>query len=134
MIPGREGAVASAVVSQVHEIADEHRAAADAALEVLLDPALEPIVDMVLTRRDGGYEALTPDGRVTFRRAGAGDFDRASRADGPQPARRPVDRQVHAARRRAGATRTRTAPTTPTRYAYDQIAQLFDSPAAPTSA
>ena len=36
-----------------HEIADEHRALADAALDVLLDSSLEPIVDMVLTRRDG---------------------------------------------------------------------------------
>ena len=35
---------------------------------MLLDPALEPIVDMVLTRRDDAYEALTPDGSVQFRR------------------------------------------------------------------
>ena len=45
-----------------HQIADEHRAAADRALEILLDPALEPIVDMVLTRRDDRYEALAADG------------------------------------------------------------------------
>src|ERR1700694_3552882 len=49
-----------------HEIADEHRELAEAALGVLLDPSLEPIVDMVLTRRDGAYEALSADGRVRF--------------------------------------------------------------------
>ena len=49
-----------------HEIADEHRDLAEAALDVLLDSSLEPIVDMVLTRRDGAYEALSADGRVRF--------------------------------------------------------------------
>src|SRR4029079_7492507 len=49
-----------------HEIADEHLELADAALDVLLDSGLEPIVDMVLTRRDGAYEALSADGRVRF--------------------------------------------------------------------
>ena len=37
-------------------------------LEVLLDDDLEPIVEMVLTRDDGSYEARAADGRVRFRR------------------------------------------------------------------
>ena len=44
-----------------HQIPDAHRAEADAALEVLLDRALEPIVDMVLHRAaTARYEALAP--------------------------------------------------------------------------
>ena len=45
---------------------------AERALEVLLDAALDPIVDMVLVARDGAYEAITPDGRQRFRRTGPG--------------------------------------------------------------
>ena len=43
----------------------------DAALDVLLDRRLAPIVDMV-TRRTGSdtYEAASADGRVEFRRVG----------------------------------------------------------------
>ena len=58
-----------AAPTRPHQLPDAHRAAAEAALEVLLDSALDPIVDMVCTARDGAYEALTHDGRVTFRRA-----------------------------------------------------------------
>src|SRR5262245_34957037 len=57
-----------------HQIADEHRADADRALDVLLDGALEPIVDMVLTHRDGRYEALAAGGRVVFERGTDGGF------------------------------------------------------------
>jgi len=66
--------VTSAITNTPHQIADEHREAADRALEVLLDPALEPIVDMVLTHRDGRYEALAAGGRVTFERTPTGAF------------------------------------------------------------
>src|SRR2546423_12787720 len=59
-------AASTRVESTPHEIPDEHRALGEAALEVLLDPSLEPIVDMVLTCRDGAYEALSADGRVRF--------------------------------------------------------------------
>jgi hypothetical protein len=64
-----------AASSAGHHVADEHRDELDAALEVLLDSELEPIVDMVLTRRDGRYEALAPDGRVAFRRHADGSFE-----------------------------------------------------------
>ena len=61
-----------------HQLPDAHRAEAEAALEVLLDRALEPIVDMVCTARDGAYEALSHDGRVTFRRHDDGSYERVS--------------------------------------------------------
>ena len=61
-----------------HQLADAHRASADAALEVLLDGALDPIVDMVCTARDGAYEALAHDGSVTFRRAADGSYERVA--------------------------------------------------------
>lgn len=64
----------SAITNPGHQIVDEHREAAERALEILLDPSLEPIVDMVLTRRDDRYEALAADGRVTFERTESGDF------------------------------------------------------------
>jgi len=49
-------------------LAPEHEADAEAALGILLDRALEPIVDMVLLARDGGYEAHSHEGSVRFRR------------------------------------------------------------------
>ena len=64
----------TAFTTTPHEIADEHRADADRALDVLLDGALEPIVDMVLTHRDGRYEALAATGRVVFERTPDGGF------------------------------------------------------------
>jgi hypothetical protein len=117
-------------VTRPHEVADAHRADADAALDILLDAALDPIVDMVLTRRDGAYEALTPDGRVVF--------DRGDR-DGEWSIRA-VERRNPLADQEAGKftplveevahkhpnRRENTYPN-----AYDQVAQLFDSPAAP---
>ena len=76
----------------------------------LLDAALEPIVDMVVTADDDAYEARTVDGRVRFRRQAerrrrrgwGGVALRRRRGRGPQPARRHRHRPVPAARRRAG--------------------------------
>ena len=62
-------------ISAGHEVRPDDIAAVDAALDVLLDAELEPIVDMVCTRRDGVYEALAHDGRVRFRRDGAGGYE-----------------------------------------------------------
>ena len=47
---------------------DRVRRVADA----LLDSALEPIVDMVVTADGDAYEARTVDGRVRFRRESPG--------------------------------------------------------------
>ena len=85
---------------------------------------------MVLTRRDGRYEALAADGRVTFRRTDAGDFVEVAHR-GPQPARRPVDRQVRRPRRPSSPSLHPHRRDNAYPFAYDQTAQLFDSPAAP---
>ena len=55
-----------------HRLPSHLEADADRALTVLLDSALEPIVDMVLLSRDGTYEALSHDGSTVFRRTGPG--------------------------------------------------------------
>ncbi len=44
-------------------------AAVETALHLLCDSALEPIVELVLLARDGGYEAHAHDGSVPFERA-----------------------------------------------------------------
>jgi predicted AlkP superfamily pyrophosphatase or phosphodiesterase len=112
-----------------HQVADAHRAQVDAALDVLLDTALEPIVDMVLTHRDGRYEALAPDGRVTFTRTAAGDYERLA-VNGRDPlADQSTARFTDLADERAHTHPHRTENAYP--HAFDQIAQLFDSPAAP---
>jgi len=112
-----------------HQIADEHRADAERALEVLLDPALEPIVDMVLTHRDNRYEALSAQGRVTFERTERGDFVEVS-SEGDNPlADQSTDRFVGLDAERAGLHPHRRDNAYP--FAFEQTAQLFDAPAAP---
>lgn len=111
-----------------HSIAAEHEEDVERALEVLLDAALEPIVDMVLLRRDGVYEALAHDGAVRFRRADHG-FETLG-VEG----RNPLARQDPAAFSPLEAERARPHPhRTENSYpfAFEQVAQLFDSPAAP---
>ena len=56
----------------VHEITADREDDAERALEVLLDSALDPIVDMVLLARDAAYEARSHDGWVRFRRTEGG--------------------------------------------------------------
>jgi predicted AlkP superfamily pyrophosphatase or phosphodiesterase len=113
-----------------HQLAEPHRAAADAALEVLLDTRLDGIVDMVLTRRDGRYEALTAAGRVAFRRGREpGTWD-VLETEGEHPlADQSTDRFSPLADELANRHPSRSANAYP--HAYDHIAQLFDSPAAP---
>lgn len=105
--------------------------AIDAALEVLLSAELEPIVDMVLRRRDGGYEAVAHDGSVQFRRTGPGPDGYATTAvvaDNPL-ASVTTDRFTSLADEQAGRYPSRAANSYP--FAFDHTAQLFDSPAAP---
>jgi Uncharacterized proteins of the AP superfamily len=111
-----------------HEIADEHRDLAEGVLDVLLDSSLEPIVDMVLTRRDGAYEALSAQGRVRF----TSDSGLVSvlEEQGANPIANqatdtfsPLDAEL------AHKHPHRSDNSYPN--AYEQIVQLFDSPAAP---
>jgi predicted AlkP superfamily pyrophosphatase or phosphodiesterase len=111
-----------------HQLPDAHRAEAEAALEVLLDSALDPIVDMVCTSRDGAYEALAHDGRVSFRRTADG-YERIEVSGRDPLADQSTDRFTPLSEERANPFPNRTQNAYP--HAFDQIAQLFDSPAAP---
>lgn len=103
------------------------------ALEVLLDPDLDPIVDMVLRRVDTDtYEALASDGRVRVRRAPDGWSWRfeVEHLEGHNPlgdqdtsrfAGLDAELAVRFPHRRDNAYP----------FAYHQLAQLWDSPAAP---
>ena len=111
-----------------HEVPDAHRAEAEAALAILCDSTLEPIVDMVCLRRDGAYEAVAHGGRVVFRRANGG-FERIT-VEGVDPlADQATDRFTPLAAERARPYPTRAENAYP--HTFEQIAQLFDSPAAP---
>ena len=112
-----------------YEIPDEYRGAADAALEVLLDSALEPIVDMVLVHRDGNYEALAHDGSVTFRRDGSGGYDTLATSGTNPLADQGDDKYVGLASEHADKHPLRSNNQYP--HAFDHIAQLFDAAATP---
>lgn len=111
----------------------------DTALGVLTGSDLEPIVEMVLLARDGGYEAHAHDGSVRFRRRGPGE---AAGDDGHDWAfeveevrgRDPLgdtatDRFAPLEAELAHRFPDRTANAYP--FAHEQVAQLFDHPAAP---
>ena len=119
-----------AAATHPHQLPDAHRAAAEAALEVLLDSALDPIVDMVCTARDGAYEALAHDGRVTFRRGDIdGTYERIAVSGRDPLADQSTAKFAPLADERANPFPKRAHNAYP--HAFDQIAQLFDAPAAP---
>ncbi|MGH8978273.1 MAG: alkaline phosphatase family protein [Acidimicrobiia bacterium] len=119
----------AAVPPSGHRVSDADRAAVDAALAVLLGPDLEPIVDMVVTRREHAYEALSADGRVAFRRAGTGEWEIVA-TEGIDPLQhQSTDRFTPLADEQAHRHPHRRENSYPN--AFEQIAQLFDSPAAP---
>jgi predicted AlkP superfamily pyrophosphatase or phosphodiesterase len=115
--------------SEGHEVHAEQADAVQAALDVLLDGQLEPIVDMVCTRRDGAYEVAAHDGRVRFRRDGNGGFEELS-VEGTNPVGdQTTDRFTPIEAELGGLHPHRRDNAYP--FAYDQVAQLYDSPAAP---
>jgi hypothetical protein len=105
----------------------------------LLDPVLEPIVDMVATVDPGGdgYDVRTVDGRVRFRReAGNGDGNGnawryvETLVEGRNPlGDTATDRFVPLADERANPWPNRATQSYP--HAHEHIAQVFDHPAAP---
>jgi predicted AlkP superfamily pyrophosphatase or phosphodiesterase len=116
-----------------HEVPKAHRSELEEALDLLCDSALDPIVDMVCSYRDRVYEARSHDGRVTFRRTGSGpegaEYQRVS-VEGDDPlADQSTGRFSPLEAERAHPFPHRSANAYP--HAFDQIAQLFDSPAAP---
>lgn len=98
------------------------------ALDVLLGAPLEPIVEMVLTRRDGALEAAAVDGRVRFRRDGDGFAVEEVEGRNPLGDQSP-DRFTPLAAERANRCPPRHANAYP--FAYEMVAQLFDHPSAP---
>jgi phosphonoacetate hydrolase len=114
---------------------DRLRQVADA----LLDAALEPIVDMVVTTDDEGYEVRAVDGRVRFRREAAppgGDRSPGGWVfvDTLVEGRNPLgdtatDRFASLDDELSARWPTRTEQSYP--HGHDHIAQLFDHPAAP---
>jgi hypothetical protein len=110
-------------------LAPERAADADAALAVLTDPALEPIVDMVLLARDGAYEARSAEGSVRFRRTDDGEYEVVD-TEGENPLQdHSTDRFVPLAEEVAHKNPHRRDNAYP--FAFDHVAQLFDHPAAP---
>lgn len=104
----------------------------DGALRALLDPVLEPIVELVLAGGDGTYEAHSVDGRVRFRREPEGDGWRfeVTEVGGRNPiGDQSVDRFAGLEAELANRWPPRTDNAYP--YAYEQVAQLFDAPHAP---
>jgi hypothetical protein len=113
----------------VTELAPERADDAERALRLLTDSALEPIVDMVLVARDGAYEARTHDGMVRFRRGEAGVFDVVETRGLDPLAEQSTDRYTPLADELANRNPHRSENAYP--FAYEQVAQLFDHPAAP---
>ncbi|MEX2267831.1 MAG: alkaline phosphatase family protein [Acidimicrobiia bacterium] len=110
-------------------LAPERAADADAALAILTDSALEPIVDMVLLARDEAYEARSAEGMVRFRRDGDGGYE-VVETEGADPlADQSVDRFTPLADELANTNPHRRENSYP--HAFDHVAQLFDHPAAP---
>jgi hypothetical protein len=111
---------------------DEHLEAVERARDALLDPAVEHIVEFVLRADGDAYEATAPDGRVRFRRelAGPGWQFVVEEVEGRDPlADQSTDRFSPLADERANLFPDRTVNSYP--FAYEQVAQLFDAPAAP---
>jgi phosphonoacetate hydrolase len=95
------------------------------ALDVLLHPSLEPIVEMVLVRDGDAYEAHAVDGRVRFDRTGE-----VLDSSGRNPlADQSTDRFAGLHNETASLQPSRVANSYP--FAYEQVVQVFDHPAAP---
>jgi hypothetical protein len=113
----------------VTELAPERLEDAERALELLTDAALDPIVDMVLLARDGGYEARSHDGSVRFRRTDDGGYE-VLETEGIDPlADQSTHRFTPIEDERANLNPHRRDNAYP--FAFDHVAQLFDHPAAP---
>jgi hypothetical protein len=102
-------------------------ALAERAVEVLLGDALEPIVELVVRAapgEPGAYDALAIDGSVRFTR------HEVLAVEGRNPlGDQATDRFAGLDAERASPQPDRTRNSYP--FAYDQVAQLFDHPAAP---
>lgn len=108
-------------------------ASIDRAIEVLLDPDLDPIVDAVMRRVEpDAYEVMASDGRVRVRRRAEGAtwaFE-VEGLEGRNPfGDQSTERFAGLEAELAGRWPHRSRNAYP--FAYEQMAQLWDSPAAP---
>lgn len=102
------------------------------AVDVLLDPALDDIVELVLTHHDGVYEARAVDGHVAFSRRpeGTGWGFEIKATSGRNPlADQSVDRFAGLESELANRWPPRRDNAYP--FAYEQVSQLFDAIHAP---
>jgi hypothetical protein len=95
------------------------------ALEVLLDPELAPIVELVLVQDGDSFEAHAIDGSVRFERDGTISEVHGRNPIGDQATDRFAGIDVELANRQPD----RTANSYP--HAYEQVVQLFDHTSAP---
>ncbi|HKN91873.1 MAG TPA: alkaline phosphatase family protein [Acidimicrobiia bacterium] len=107
-------------------------ASADAALEVLTDRSLDPVVEMVLTVRGGAFEAHSAEGSVRFARHLDGAGWRYEVLD--VAGRNPLHNQncgsfASAAAEAAARYPRRAANAYP--HGYEQVVQFFEAPMAP---
>lgn len=110
----------------------DHRELVERAVEVLVDPALDDIVEMVLRPVDGAYEARAVDGRVRFAREPEGNGWRfeVKEVEGRNPlGDQSVDRFAGLESELANRFPPRTDNAYP--FAYEQVAQLFEARCAP---
>ncbi|MCC5950827.1 MAG: alkaline phosphatase family protein [Acidimicrobiia bacterium] len=113
-------------------ISDEHRADVDRARVALLDPSMAHIVDMVLEADGTEYLASSAEGSVRFTAGAAGSgWDISVVAvEGENPvAHQAAGHLAPLDAERADPAPTRDQNSYP--MAYEQVVQLFDSPAAP---
>ncbi len=111
---------------------DQHRADVDTARAALLDPAMGHVVDMVLRTEGDVYEAASETGHIRFtaRDVGTDWAVDVLEVVGENPlANQDPGHDAPLSAERANPYPDRAANAYP--FAYDQIVQLFDSPAAP---
>ena len=116
-----------------HQLPDAHRAEAEAALEVLLDRALDPIVDMVCTARDGALRGAGPrrQGHLPPHRRRVLRAHRGRRAATRSPTSRPPSSRRSPT---SAPTPSPTAPRTPTRTRSTRSPSSSTPRPRPTSA
>ncbi|HZP31187.1 MAG TPA: alkaline phosphatase family protein [Acidimicrobiia bacterium] len=117
------------MVTAPTELHPGREATAERALDVLLDSALDPVVDMVLLARDGAYEARSHDGWVRFRRDGPARFEVVAVGGADPLADQSLERFTPLHDELAHPHPRRSANAYP--FAFEHVAQLFDHPAAP---
>jgi hypothetical protein len=104
----------------------------EVAATALLDPVLEPIVDMIFTADESGYEARAVDGMVRFTREDDGHGWRFTeeKVEGRNPlGDQATDRFSPLADEKESPFPDRATTSYP--FGYEMIAQIFDADAAP---